>query len=121
MSNVAANIVNPNPSSIGFGEDEHNERTIDWVQRRFGPPKEVLNVTMNQSCLEVPSQTIEDSSKAHNATIATIEGTTEGNTRWSKNLSSWRIFMVLILVQKSRIKVTSHRRSRSTMWIIVLQ
>ncbi|OIT19289.1 hypothetical protein A4A49_55572 [Nicotiana attenuata] len=41
----------------------NKELTIDWVHRRFGTDKKELrklNVTTNQSCQEVPSQTCED-------------------------------------------------------------
>ncbi|XP_070046536.1 uncharacterized protein [Nicotiana tomentosiformis] len=54
------------PSSIEVGIDEgvNKESTIEWVHRRFGTSKEELrelNVTINQSCHEVPSQTYENS------------------------------------------------------------
>ncbi|OIT33173.1 hypothetical protein A4A49_07144 [Nicotiana attenuata] len=52
---------------------------MDWVYRSFGSTKEAINVTMNQSCQEEPSQTIEDSSKEINVTSAT----NDGNSLWS--------------------------------------
>lgn len=57
----------------------NKEITVDWFHRRFGTTKEAINVTMNQSCQEEPSQTIKDSSKEINVTIAT----NDGNSLWS--------------------------------------
>lgn len=37
------------------------ENTIDWVQRSFGEHKEVMNVTLNHSSHDIPSQTSEAS------------------------------------------------------------
>lgn len=56
----------------------NKEITVDWFHRRFGTTKEAINVTMNQSCQEEPSQTIEDSSKEINVTVAT----NDGNSLW---------------------------------------
>lgn len=73
---VATKSCNPNPTSRGIGVEASKERMVDCVHKRIGNLKEVLNVIMNQSCQEVSSQMIQDSSKA-------IE-----NTRATKNNSS---------------------------------
>lgn len=59
--------------------DTQKERTVDWVQRRFGAPKEVLNVTTIHSCQYVPSQMIGDFS----TTVDTIGTTKNGNALWT--------------------------------------
>ncbi|OIT04514.1 hypothetical protein A4A49_00777 [Nicotiana attenuata] len=70
---------NLNPNATGNGVDTQKERTVDWVQRRFGAPKESLNVTTNYSCQEVPSQTMGGYSKE-----IEITGTTnDGKELWS--------------------------------------
>ncbi|OIT03738.1 hypothetical protein A4A49_27256 [Nicotiana attenuata] len=53
-STVEAREGNHNPNATGIGVDTQKERTIDWVHRRFGAPKEALEVTSQ----EVTSQTI---------------------------------------------------------------
>lgn len=64
----------PNPSGIGTGNVATKERTVVWVQRRFGTPKEALNVTRNCSCQEVPSQTFVESPMRIESTGATKNG-----------------------------------------------
>ncbi|OIT03807.1 hypothetical protein A4A49_14575 [Nicotiana attenuata] len=52
------------PSDQSTYERANKESTIDWVHRRFGTRKEELrqlNVTTNQSCQDIPSQTFADS------------------------------------------------------------
>lgn len=49
---------------VGIEEANINESTLDWVHRYFGTSKEELkqlNVTVNHSCQEIPSQTFDDS------------------------------------------------------------
>ncbi|OIT06931.1 hypothetical protein A4A49_03443 [Nicotiana attenuata] len=55
---VKANSIVPTDQRTDDGANK--ESTIDWVHRRFGTSKEELrqlNVTINQSCHEIPSQT----------------------------------------------------------------
>nr|XP_016515100.1 PREDICTED: uncharacterized protein LOC107831823 [Nicotiana tabacum] len=54
----------PNPSVTGIEETNKRESTLEWVHRRFGTSKEELremNVVVNHSCHDVPSQTYDDS------------------------------------------------------------
>ncbi|OIT21306.1 hypothetical protein A4A49_37543 [Nicotiana attenuata] len=53
----------PIPIDSRIDVDAKKENTIDWVHRTFGTNKEELrqcNVTTNQSCQEIPSQTYDD-------------------------------------------------------------
>lgn len=54
----------PNPKRNGIGDADNKERIVNWVQRMFGPLKEVLNVTLNHSYQEVPSQTFVEPPKS---------------------------------------------------------
>lgn len=58
----------PNHTGNGIENASIKESTFDWVQRRFGTPKEVLNVSLNHSCHEVPSQIFLESPKSTGAT-----------------------------------------------------
>ncbi|OIT25173.1 hypothetical protein A4A49_32340 [Nicotiana attenuata] len=51
---------------------------MDWVQRRFGTPKEVLNVITNHSCQEIPSHTVGGSSRAVDTMGTKIDGSSKG-------------------------------------------
>lgn len=56
----------PNPTNSGIKEDNMRESTLERVQKRFGTNKEELrqlNVHVNHSCQEIPSQTFEESDK----------------------------------------------------------
>ncbi|OIT29846.1 hypothetical protein A4A49_57056, partial [Nicotiana attenuata] len=81
--NTGASSPNPN-SGVMVGKDANTkpvekiinknisankESTIDWVHRRFGTSKEELrqlNVTTNQSCQDMSSQTFADSGQLEN-------------------------------------------------------
>ncbi|OIS99687.1 hypothetical protein A4A49_25797 [Nicotiana attenuata] len=57
------------PSDQSTDEKTNKESTIDWVHRRFGTRKEELrqlNVTKNQSCQDMSSQTFADSGQLEN-------------------------------------------------------
>ncbi|OIT34864.1 hypothetical protein A4A49_06449, partial [Nicotiana attenuata] len=57
------------PSDQSTDEKANKESTIDWVHRRFGTSKEELrqlNVTTNQSCQDMSSQTFADSGQLEN-------------------------------------------------------
>ncbi|OIT35466.1 hypothetical protein A4A49_11150 [Nicotiana attenuata] len=57
------------PSDQSTDEKTNKESTIDWVHRRFGTSKEELrqlNVTTNQSCQDMSSQTFADSGQLEN-------------------------------------------------------
>lgn len=56
---VAATVTNPNPKSTGIREVANKDQTVEWVHMTFGTLKELLNVTINQSCQEVPSQILD--------------------------------------------------------------
>ncbi|OIT31204.1 hypothetical protein A4A49_20499 [Nicotiana attenuata] len=61
-SNTVKQIPSPTPVGIGIDEAYKKECTIEWVHRRFGTSKKEfgeLNVTVNQSYQEVPSQAYE--------------------------------------------------------------
>lgn len=47
-----------------------NVRTMHWVQNISGTQKEPINVTLNQSCQEIPSQTFMESPNSTGATRA---------------------------------------------------
>ncbi|OIS97192.1 hypothetical protein A4A49_19961 [Nicotiana attenuata] len=56
----------PNPRSSRIEETNKKKFTIEWVHRRFGTSKEELkelNFTVNHSCQDIPSQSIDDSEK----------------------------------------------------------
>lgn len=59
--------MSPNPSNNGIKDATTKERTVDWVQRCFGTQNEDLNVNLNHSCHEVPSQTFVESPKSTGA------------------------------------------------------
>ncbi|OIS96381.1 hypothetical protein A4A49_42422 [Nicotiana attenuata] len=57
------------PSDQSTDERANKESTIDWVHRRFGTSKEELrqlNMTTNQSCQDMSSQTFADSGQLEN-------------------------------------------------------
>ncbi|OIT22801.1 hypothetical protein A4A49_31374 [Nicotiana attenuata] len=74
-------ISSPNPMDTGNEVDIRRERTVNWVARRFGAALEDINFTINYSCQEIPSQTIDDHSRGLGATEATsgFEGHATGN------------------------------------------
>lgn len=56
----------PNPVDTGIEEGNKKESPLDWVHRYFGTSKEYMkqiNVTINHSFYEIPSQTYENSGK----------------------------------------------------------
>ncbi|OIT00819.1 hypothetical protein A4A49_20226 [Nicotiana attenuata] len=75
------------PSDQSTDERANKESTIDWVHRRFGTSKEELrqlNVTTNQSCQDIPSQTfaqseqLEDLDQVGDGTVGSDQNTGNG-------------------------------------------
>lgn len=65
----------PNPTVHGIEETNMKESIIEWVNRRFSTNKDELrelNVTANNSCQEVPSQNLNDSTKNNVTNNATL-------------------------------------------------
>lgn len=81
---VAAVEKTTNPNGNGTREACIKERTKDWVHRSFGPSKEVLNVTLNPSCQDIPSQTLEESPKG----IESTRVNKNGGSIWSDEVQS---------------------------------
>lgn len=54
------NTREPTASGTELKGPATKETTASWVQRSFGTQKPVLNVTLNHSCQEIPSQTFGD-------------------------------------------------------------
>ncbi|OIT00903.1 hypothetical protein A4A49_23935 [Nicotiana attenuata] len=76
MQNPTNQMPSPSDVRIGIEEANKKESTIEWVHRRFGTSKEELremNVTLNHSCHEIPSQTYDDS-KGNEANIEASSG-----------------------------------------------
>lgn len=76
---------NDTPSGTGIGDAVVKETTVDWVQRSFGTPKEVLNVTLNHACHEVPSQ-LKESPRA----ITSTGATRRGSALWSDEVNEFK-------------------------------
>lgn len=72
----------PNPADTRIVEANKKESTIKWVPRRFGANKEdlkQLNMTINESSQEMPSQTSENSTEFNEVN----NEITSGRQMWS--------------------------------------
>ncbi|OIT27581.1 hypothetical protein A4A49_38450 [Nicotiana attenuata] len=70
-----------NPINARIEKANMKESTLEWVHRRFGANKQEirqLNVTLNNSYHEIPSQTFEESNK-----IGEVQEVNSGRRLWS--------------------------------------
>lgn len=108
---LATEIPIPNPSEARNPEVNKRESTIEWIHRRFGTSKEELrelNVTVNQSCQEVPSQTYEDF-KENGANIEVSSGT----ALWGDEVAIMEADIDTNLNNKTKKKGTPSKKTSS--------
>ncbi|OIT33309.1 hypothetical protein A4A49_09719 [Nicotiana attenuata] len=77
----------PNPNATRIKDATIKESMVDWVQRSFGAHKEALNVTLNHSCQEIPSQTLVESPRDNTQ----LEQADKGNNMSTVNPRSLEI------------------------------
>lgn len=63
----------PTPIENGQKATTIKEKTINWVQRSLGMHKEHINVTLNHSCKDIPSQIFVKSPELDGKTTGSIQ------------------------------------------------
>ncbi|OIT28637.1 hypothetical protein A4A49_27574 [Nicotiana attenuata] len=86
INKVQAGLI-PSPNGNGHKYELRKERTVGWVAKRFHAAREDVNVTTNYSCEEIPSQTIDESSKG----IETSETMTDARKAWGDEVEEMEI------------------------------